>query len=586
MQPPPLHDVDALVLAEDGRRWLRFTRPHGLLTANTPGDVPALLREVEQQTKARNCHAVGYLTYEAGAAYGLHVRPPDGHVPLAAFALFSSGLVSSSELPPNGHPHAVGRALPTWDRATYLERFDRIKRHIADGDTYQVNCTFALEAPFRGEPHALFRALLRSQRGRYATWLRLGDLAICSASPELFFCRRGHRLLSRPMKGTARRGRTMAEDAAAVEALRRSRKERAENVMIVDMVRNDLGRIAQVGSVEVVRLFEAEKYPTVWQMVSEVACNSDAGLDEIMAAMFPSASITGAPKARTMEIIAALEDRPRGVYTGTIGHVGPTGDATFNVAIRTAVIDAARESLTFGVGSGVVWDSAGEAEYDECLLKGAVLTAAAPEFELLETLGWAPDRGYTVLDRHVQRLEQSAAYFDIGHHPASLRAALDRAVAGATEPQRVRVLVAENGAVRSESVPLAPSVEPARVRLAQTPIDSTDRFLFHKTTRRAAYESRLEPDVDDVLLWNERGELTESTIANVVVELDGVLVTPPVASGLLAGTLRAELLETGKVVERTVAVDDLTRATGLWLVSSLRGWRRAVVVERAPTAAR
>jgi para-aminobenzoate synthetase/4-amino-4-deoxychorismate lyase len=233
-----------------------------------------------------------------------------------------------------------------------------------------------------------------------------------------------------------------------------------------------------------------------------------------------------------------------------------------------------------------VWDSNGESEYEECLLKGGVLTAAPSEFELLETLGWAPDDGYAVLDRHLHRLEQSASYFGIGYNAPAIRAALDRAVAGATSPQRVRLLVAGNGAARTESTPLAPTAEPARVRLAAMPVDSTDRFLFHKTTRRAVYESRLEPDVDDVLLWNERGELTESTIANVVVELDGVLVTPPVEAGLLPGTLRAELVAGGKVAERVVSIDDLARSTGLWLVNSVRGWRRAVIVERAATAAR
>jgi para-aminobenzoate synthetase/4-amino-4-deoxychorismate lyase len=579
-------ETDALVLVDDGRRWLRLTRPHAVLVADSPGDVPLLLQEVEQQTRARGCHAVGYLTYEAGAAYGLRVGQADPRLPLAAFALFPSGIVSTSNSPASGTSPAVGHPRPTWDRASYVERFDRIKRHIAEGDTYQVNCTFALEAPFHGEPRELFGALVRSQRGRYAAWLRLGEIGICSASPELFVCRRGHRLVSRPMKGTARRGRTTAEDVAAVEALRRSRKERAENVMIVDMVRNDLGRIARIGSVEVVRLFEAEKYPTVWQMTSEVACDSTASLGEIMAAMFPSASITGAPKARTMEIIAELEDRPRGIYTGTVGYVAPNGDATFNVAIRTALVDTARESLTFGVGSGVVWDSDAAAEYAECLLKGGVLTATAPECELLETLAWAPDGGYAVLDGHLKRLAQSARYFDIAYQETAVRAALDRAVAGASSPQRVRLLVSENGAARTESAPLVPTVDPVRVRLAQTPVDSADRFLFHKTTRRAVYESRLEADVDDVLLWNERGELTESTIANIVVELDGALVTPPVEAGLLAGSFRAGLVDDGKVVERTVPVADLERATGLWLVNSVRGWRRAVVVERAARSAR
>ncbi len=255
-----------------------------------------------------------------------------------------------------------------------------------------------------------------------------------------------------------------------------------------------------------------------------------------MAAMFPSASITGAPKARTMEIIAALEDRPRGIYTGTIGYVAPNGDATFNVAIRTALVDTARESLTFGVGSGVVWDSKGEAEYDECLLKGGVLTAAPPDFELLETLAWAPDGGYARLDRHSEtpRAVRQLLRHRVSRQPPRTRRSIARS--------RARRHLSACGCSSRRAAPpgprahrLCPPLSPARVRLAQTPIDSADRFLFHKTTRRAVYDSRLEPDVDDVLLWNERGELTESTIANIVVELDGALVTPPVEAGLLAG---------------------------------------------------
>ena len=572
-------DVEAMVLLDEGTRWLHLTTPLAVLTAETASDVLALVREVERSTMARRGHSVGYLTYEAGAAFGLRTKAPRGDLPVACFALYDAAKATVMEPPTPTSPYHVTPRIPSWDQKAYLAAFERIRRRIADGDTYQVNCTFALDAGFSGDVRSFVADLARTQRGRYAAWLRLGERSVCSASPELFFARSGRRLVARPMKGTAARGRTRAEDRAVADGLRASKKERAENVMVVDMVRNDLGRIARTGTVHVTRLLAVERYPTVWQMISQVECESASGLDEIFSALFPSASITGAPKVRTMQIIDELEDRARGVYTGTIGYVGPNGDAQFNVAIRTAVIDRRAGTLSFGVGSGVVWDSEGPAEYEECLLKGRVLATPPPPFELLETLKWSPQGGYVLLKEHLRRLEDSAGYFDFPCPLDQVRRSLAEAVAGAARDRRVRLLLDEGGAVRTESFPLEEAAGPARVSVADRPIDSTDRFFFHKTTNREAYHSRLCADCDDVLLRNERDEITESTIANLVVELDGQLVTPPVESGLLAGTLRAQLIAEGRIAERVVGRADLGRATGLWLVNSVRGWREAVLVD-------
>jgi para-aminobenzoate synthetase/4-amino-4-deoxychorismate lyase len=378
------------------------------------------------------------------------------------------------------------------------------------------------------------------------------------------------------MKGTVRRGRTTAEDRFQQRALQTSAKQQAENVMIVDMVRNDLGRIAEVGSVEVPEMFSVERYPNVWQMTSLVTGRSQARLPEVFQAMHPSASVTGAPKVRTMDIIRTLEDRPRGVYTGAVGHVAPGGSAHFNVAIRTAFVDDAG-TVEFGVGSGIVWDSNAADEYDECLAKGAILGNRVRPFELLETFRWTSDGGFLLLDRHLQRLRDSAGYFGFEYSEPRIRAALNRAVANSSEPLRVRLLLSRTGETRVEQTPLLAPDVPVRVQLAEDSVDSSDVFLFHKSTNRHVYNRRLRPGCDDTILWNQIGQVTEATKANVVVDLHGSLVTPPVECGLLAGTFRAELLSRGELQEAIVTTAELRQANRLWLINSVHEWRPAVL---------
>jgi para-aminobenzoate synthetase/4-amino-4-deoxychorismate lyase len=316
-------------------------------------------------------------------------------------------------------------------------------------------------------------------------------------------------------------------------------------------------------------------------MTSLVQARSLSPLADIFSALHPSASVTGAPKVATMELLRELEVGPRGVYTGAVGHVPPDGLASFNVAIRTAVIDRARSTLSFGIGSGIVWDSEADAEYDECLLKGSVLGQRPVAFELLETLRWSPDAGYVLLDRHLQRLDEAAEYFSVPLQRSAVDSALAAAVAEATGPLRVRLLVSRDGQVRVEQQPFVPATSVVRTALAPAPVDTSDVFLFHKTTNRGVYDQARAsvPGVDEVLLWNAKGEVTEGTIANLVAEIGGVRVTPPVSCGLLAGTYRAMLLDTGRVSERVITIDDLRRATGLWLVNSVQGERPMELVE-------
>ncbi len=388
------------------------------------------------------------------------------------------------------------------------------------------------------------------------------------------------------MKGTAPRGRTPEEDLAAARALRASAKDRAENVMIVDMTRNDLGRVARPGSVEVRRLFEVERYPTLFQLTSEVAAETAAPLDELFAALFPCASITGAPKVRTMEILNGLESTPRGVYTGAVGLVAPGGRARFSVAIRTAHVAPAAGAgpglcFEYGTGGGVVWDSSPAGELAESRTKALVLTRGEAPFELLETLLWEPRRGYRLLDRHLARLAASAEYFGFPLDVAAARRRLGELAAGLpARRHKVRLRCAPDGGLSLGAAPLDHRRHPWRVALARRPVDARDRFLFHKTTRRRIYEEALDQaraeagaqGVDDVLLWNRAGELTESTVANLVLSLEGELLTPPVAAGLLAGTLRAELLARRRIRERRLVPADLARSDAIFLVNSLRGW--------------
>jgi para-aminobenzoate synthetase/4-amino-4-deoxychorismate lyase len=478
---------------------------------------------------------------------------------------------------------------PSLTRADYDADIDRIKAHIAAGDTYQVNYTFRLRSPFTDDPRSLFQQLVGAEDSGYAAFIDAGAHAICSVSPELFFRLEGTTLTSRPMKGTVPRGRFSVEDRERAEWLRTSEKNRSENIMIVDMIRNDIGRVAETGSVAVPRLFDVERYPTVWQMTSTVTGRTSADVSAIMAAMFPCASITGAPKARTMQIIAELESTPRGLYTGCIGFIAPGRRAQFSVAIRTAVIDRQAQLAEYGVGGGVVWESEASSEYAECLTKARVLTESRPAVTLLETILWEtveggmPEHkkaGYFLLDRHLERLRESAAYFDM---PFGVERAIGSLANSAPDhsaaPSIVRLLLSADGSIRCESTPLIESALPVRLTLAPTPVDSADVFLFHKTTHRSVYEAAraARPGADDVVLWNERGEITETTIANIVVDIDGEMFTPPVSCGVLAGTFRAALVAAGTVQERVITIEMLQQCRQIYVINSVRRWRTAVL---------
>ncbi len=555
------------------KRWLRFSRPREILEARSVAEVMPLLARLEEVVERRGCFAVGFVAYEAAPAFDPAFRVVmDEGFPLAWFGLFETPKTVSG-------PRAVSETsacdwvLPV-GLGEYRGAINRIRDYIQSGETYQVNYTLRLRASALDNPEELFAAMVAAQGAHYSAFIETGRFCICSASPELFFRLAGEELVCRPMKGTAPRGLWPEQDTERAAQTLRSEKNRAENIMIVDMVRNDMGRIAEMGTVRVSNPFAAEKYPTLWQMTSTVTCGTRQSVSEIFRALFPAASITGAPKVRTMQIIAEMEQRPRRVYTGAMGFVAPGRQAQFNVGIRTVLVDLRTREGEYGVGGGIVWDSIAEQEFEECRTKAKVLAAPMPAFDLLETLLWTPARGFALVEEHLRRLAASADYFAFSLSLDKVREQLDFVASSLLDlPHRVRVVVNARGEVTVEPEILKPFPNPYHVTLAKTPVNSQDCFLYHKTTYREVYDQALagRGSSDDVLLWNERHELTESTIANVVVEIGDRLVTPPLKCGLLAGVYRQTLLDQERVREEVVRVDDLASCAKIYLVNSVRG---------------
>ncbi len=566
-------------------RWLALSGPAGSVEAETREEVLPALEEIEGRVERSGLHAAGFISYEAAPAFdpALPVRPPDGF-PLLRFGFYRR--IAETEPPVETGRTEFPDWTPSVTESEYRRAIGEIKRRIAWGETYQVNYTYRLTGPFRGDGRELFARMIEGQGRRSGAFLEAGRYQVCSASPELFFRREGDRIVTRPMKGTGRRGSTPEEDSRLEERLARSGKNRAENLMIVDMLRNDLGRIAETGSVRAGPLFAVERYPTLFQMTSTVTARTRASLAGILAALFPCGSVTGAPKPSTMGIIAELETTPRKIYTGAVGLVSPGRRAIFLVAIRTLLADRETGTAEYGTGGGIVWDSRAGEEYREARLKARIVTGSRPDFSLLETIGWTPGEGYALLDRHLERMASSARHFHFPFDPARAGRRLREQAAGlAGSPHKVRLLLGPDGSLLCSARPLSPRPErrPLRVAFALFPVDSRDPRLGHKTTRREVYEDARagRPGFDEVILFNERGEVTEAAAGNVVIRTGGELITPPLSSGVLPGTLRAELLAEGKIRERKITREQLAEAGEFFLINSVRGWRRAVLEEPA-----
>lgn len=554
-----------------------------LLVARTLQELRPLLEQIETRT-AKGEVFWGMLSYEAaGALDPALVTHPPGNVPIAAFAR-----LAHTPQPTASGPWWFSTLRSELGAKRYRERVAAVRAAIGRGETYQVNLTMRLAATFAGDPLGLLRALVWCQ-GVAGLAIELPGFTISCASPELFVSRRGRELMMRPMKGTCARGRDGDEDQRLATALRASAKERAENLMVVDMVRNDLGRIAESGSVVVPQLFDLEAYPTVWQMTSTVTAQSDCGLVELLTATFPCASVTGAPKASTMGHIRELEVSPRGVYTGAIGRFGPGPDVELAVAIRTAVVDTRRNVVRYGVGSGITWDSQAGAEHAECRTKARVATAiAAPDLELVETMrATGALGGICRRSWHLSRLRASAQALGFVV-PADLEQQLDEAARTSSEPTRLRLTLSRRGVVRTTSAP-APRRprDPVALVLASVPIPQEHWSLAHKTSNRQIYNHLLEatrqlhPGVEEVLLWSAADGITETNISAVLYRLGGRWYTPVARGQLLPGCLRALLLARGRVVERPLPLGEVAMVERLVLASSLRGLRAAQLVTTA-----
>ncbi|MEW5975826.1 MAG: aminodeoxychorismate synthase component I [Acidobacteriota bacterium] len=551
-----------------------FANPSAVYEARILPEVLLSLQRAEQASREGRWVVI-VLSYEAAPAFDSAFRVnARTDFPLSWVAVFGEPCPPPEEC----WPKSEGLSWkPMISRAEYLQSVAGIRNFIALGDSYQVNYTFPLCCQWEDDSWSWYCRLRGAQNAPYCSWIDLGRYQILSLSPELFFQRRGTRLLVRPMKGTAPRGLNAMDDDNLKKKLQASSKDRAENVMIVDLLRNDLGKISLPGSVQVTHLCQVEQYPTLFQMTStiESTCTAETSLGDIMQALFPCGSVTGAPKIRSMELIREFEPYPRNVYTGAIGLLRPGGDCTFNVAIRTALVDKETRQAVFGVGSGITWESSAEDEYEECLLKARFLTQPPVRFQLVETLR-LESGSYFLLEPHLDRMRQSARYFGFAWDERVVRAALEeKRLEHPNDSWRIRLLLAKDGRPETQVAHLTPlATQEWRVAIAADPVASQDLFLYHKTTHRQLYHDQMQrrPDCDDLIFWNERGEVTESSRANVVLIAQGEKWTPPVRSGLLAGTYRNELLSRGEIRERVFYKEDLRQATAVFLINSVRKW--------------
>jgi len=562
-------------LLRDGSTWRLYRNPQQVLAANDADSLVQSLRRIEDHIK-RGGEAAGLLRYEAGYAleprlWALLGRSAE---PLAWFGLYADcAVLENPPLLPDDENIRIDRPRLDISRDKYCRKIEEIRQLIEAGEVYQINFTTRVQFEIGCNAWELFCALCRRHPVPYAAFLNLGDEQMVSLSPELFFRIENGRITVRPMKGTAPRGRTLEEDMAAGETLRVDAKNRAENVMIVDLMRNDLGRICRTGSVKTTKLFAVERYPSVWQMTSTVEgeVKRDCTIESIVRALFPSGSVTGAPKIRAMEHIAHLESSPRGAYTGAIGFFTPQR-LFFNVAIRTITLRGS--SGTMGVGVGITHGSSAPAEWEECQWKAAFLTESEPEFKLLETTLW--DGEYRFLEDHLARMRDSAEYFGFHFNEPKIRKALDDlAPRFPRTPQRVRITLSQEGKLEIEHRDYVDE-QFGRVRISNRPTSSSDRFLFHKTTNRRIYDEEFaaarSAGLDDALFVNERGELTEGAIHSVFVVKDGAWKTPPVSCGLLPGTFRAQILrEQSSARETILTLDDILGADEIYLCNSVRG---------------
>ncbi|WP_321389270.1 aminodeoxychorismate synthase component I [Emcibacter sp.] len=567
-----------------------YDTPDEVITARTPAELTDAFEHMEKVLDAGK-HLAGYISYETGLALEHCLEgllPAKADVPYLCFGVYGERKTLTASDAGEYWRTGDGMRDPEVDnlqlnisRDEYLQDIERIQEYLQAGDVYQVNYTLKALFDYAGPSKALYSRLRRAQPVSYGAYISSDELDVLSFSPELFLKKQADVVVMKPMKGTIRRGHTLEEDRDLAAFMREDEKSRAENLMIVDLIRNDLSKLAEPGSVQVDSLFDIEKYRTLLQMTSTVKARlgDHVKVTDLLKSMFPCGSVTGAPKIRAMEIIHELERGPRGIYTGAIGYITPDRDLCFNVPIRTLVLDRAGRGC-LGIGGGIVADSVAGEEYEECLLKASFLTRKQPTFDLLETIGWSGEEGFKLLDLHLDRLKKSAEYFDFRFDRDEIRKDLERTaeyLAPETE-WRIRLLLSRvgNWSVTCEKQAGGQVGEVPQICLSDRRTDSRNSLFYHKTTARDFYNEELAKARQDggcfeVIFQNENCELTEGSFTNLFVELDGQLFTPPVSAGLLAGTLRQDLLEQGRAIEKTLWPEDLLRAEKIFVGNSVRG---------------
>ena len=582
---------------ENHQAAYRYENPIEMIVAKT---VEELYRAIDRIKKCINegYHVAGWMSYEAGLCFEsklLPILPETLEAPLLTMGVFKTREVMGfqdaayhwKEKSERSNFHLTNLSLSE-SREEYAVRFDKIQNYLTEGDIYQVNYTLKAKFDFAGSPEAFYASLRKAQQVEYAAFIESDDLTILSLSPELFVLKNGNALKAKPMKGTGKRGRSVKEDQALKKELFNSPKDRAENLMIVDLLRNDLSKSALAGTVQVSKLFEVEKYKTLFTMTSTIEAEIEDGTNacDVMTSIFPCGSVTGVPKIRAQEVIEELESHQRGVYTGAIGYFTPDGDMCFSVPIRTLTIDKhGRGEL--GLGGAIVADSKAEDEYDECLLKASFVTSKHPDFDIIESLRWSQGDAYPHINAHLKRLEQTADYFSFNCDIQNIKEALLNHATFLTceddEYYKVRLLLSKEGNYTITSV-IIKAASPKHIPiivLSEEAIDSQDKFFFHKTTRREFYQSQLETykaksGCHDVIFKNDKGELTEGSYTNLYIKKDGVLYTPPVECGLLNGVFRQYILDKPgvEVQEKVLYEEDLESADEVYVANAVRGLQK------------
>lgn len=563
-----------------------LTGPVDTIKVNRYRDVESAFKKIEEYS--RKYYLAGYFSYELGYYFeksSFKTRDKVSY-PLIHLCAFKK-ITAFDHGTDSGEDFRVDNLRLGFTRSEYLRKISRIKRHIMNGDTYQANFTGKYLFDFSGDAFSFYRDLRERQNVPYGAFCKFLDEYVISLSPELFFRRDGNAIYSRPMKGTIERGKDIREDKCKVSELKKSAKEAAGNLMIVDLIRNDLGKISKTGSVGVSSLFEIERYDTLFQMTSTIKSTLKGGTTyfDIFRSLFPGGSVTGAPKIRTMQILKEVENDDRNVYCGALGIIFPGKKAVFNLPIRT--ISIADGKAEMGVGGGITSDSDAEEEYRECLLKAKFLTERYRPFSLIETMRW--EGRFKSLKEHLKRMLDSAEYFGFTFDRRKITAALEGAAKGFVKgfPYRVRLLLSKDGGVGVESSEIAPGIRPGieSAAVSRKRTDPGDLFLYHKTTNRGLYDSEYRryraKGYFDVIFLNTKGEVCEGAISNVIIKKGGRFYTPPLSSGLLPGIFRGRLLKERRVKEKVLLLKDLLAADKVFLCNSVRGLIE-VKVSRSP----